>query len=57
VGLAIVEEASEVGPALEPVVDRLRDLGRTREGFALTQQPGAHVVENRLALLRERQES
>src|SRR5690349_23687186 len=32
------------------VVDRLQNLGGTREGFALTQQPGLHVLEKRLAL-------
>src|SRR5207302_4108628 len=47
---AIVEEAGEVVPAPEHVVDRLQDLGRAREGFALTQQPGVHVLEKRLAL-------
>jgi hypothetical protein len=47
---AIVEEAGEVAPAPEHVVDRLQDLGGAREGFALTQQPGVHVLEKRLAL-------
>jgi hypothetical protein len=47
---AIVEEAGEVVPAPEHVVDRLQDLGGAREGFALTQQPGVHVLEKRLAL-------
>src|SRR6202043_1606909 len=47
---AIVEEAGEVVPAPEHVVDRLEDLGGAREGFALTQQPGVHVLEKRLAL-------
>jgi len=37
-------------PAPEHVVDRLQDLGGAREGFALTQQPGVHVLEKRLAL-------
>lgn len=48
---AVVDEAGEVGPALEHVVDRLQDLGGAREGFALTEQPGVHVVEKRFALL------
>jgi hypothetical protein len=47
---AIVEEAGEVVPAPEHVVDRLQDLGGSREGFALAQQPGMHVFEKRPAL-------
>lgn len=47
---AVVEEASEALPAPEHIVDRLHDLGRAREGFALAQQPGMHVVEKWLAL-------
>src|SRR4029077_10082434 len=48
---ANVEEAGEVVPAPEHVVHGLQALGRAREGFALTQQPGVHVVEKRFALL------
>ena len=44
---AIVEEAGEVVPAPEHVIHRLQDLGGAREGFALTQQPGVHVLEKR----------
>ena len=47
---AIVEEAGEVVPAPEHVVDRLQDLGGAREGFALAQQPGVHVIEEWFAL-------
>lgn len=47
---AIVEEAAEVVPAPEHVVDRFQDFGGAQEGFALTQQPDVHVVEKRLAL-------
>ena len=32
------------------VAARAQDLGGAREGFALTQQPGVHVLEKRLAL-------
>lgn len=46
---AIVEEAGEVGPAPEHLIHGLQDLGRAREGFSLAQQPGVHVVEQRLA--------
>jgi len=48
---AIVEEAGEVVPAPEHVVHWLQDLGGARQGFALAEQPGVHVVEKRLALL------
>lgn len=48
--LSIIEEAGEVVPAPEHVVDRFQDLGRAREVFALTQQPDVHVLEKRLAL-------
>ncbi len=47
---AIVEETGEVVPAPEHVIHRLQDRGGAREGFALTQQPGMHVLEKRLAL-------
>ena len=45
-----VVEAGEVVPAPEHVVDWLQDLGGAREGFALAQQPGVHVLKKRLAL-------
>lgn len=48
---AVIDEAGEVGPAPEHVVDWLQDLGRAREGVALAQQPGVHVVEKWFALL------
>lgn len=48
---AIVEEAGEAVPAPKHVIHRLQDLGGSREGFALAEQPGMHVVEKRLALL------
>lgn len=35
----------------EHVVDRLQDFGRAREGIALAEQPGVHVVEKWFALL------
>ena len=47
---AIVEDAGEVVPAPEHVIHGLQDLGGAREGFALTQQSGVHVVEKRPAL-------
>lgn len=48
---AIVEEAGKVGPAPEHVIHGLQDLGGAGEGFSLAQQPGVHVVEQRLASL------
>lgn len=48
---AIVEEAGEVVPAPEHVVHWLQDLGGARQGLALAEQPGVHVVEKRLVLL------
>lgn len=48
---AIFDEAGKGFPAPEHLVDRLQDLGRVREGFALSEQPGVHVVEKRLASL------
>ena len=47
--LAIVEEAGEVVPPPEHVIHKLQDLGGAREGFALSQQSGVHILEKRLA--------
>lgn len=34
---AIIEQAGEVGPAPEHIIDGLQDLGGAREGFSLVE--------------------
>jgi len=47
----VVKEAGEVVPAAEHVIRWLQDFGGAREGCALTQRLGVHLVDEWFALL------